>query len=446
MVVAGTAKVTISFDAWKQGNVASTQQELEIVPAAPDPQIATVSSQLQGELILPNKKGMLQGLRFSPDGNRLVAGDVSTGVIQIWDVANRVPLTTIEAGKTNSERGGGGGRGGGASFAVSPDWQKLYAKDGAEVGVWDPQSGKRIDTLQDKQQTNVRALMLSSDGNALITTAGRAGGLIWDTSTRKAQPLPDNLSLSAGALSSDGKVFASVQSEGFYSTAIQVIDLETRKVTTIAMPNKLAHAYVTDFTPDGKILRGAIEKYEEHLWQKWEKWQYTTKFWDVATGKEVASFPTEEPETTYTMASYSPDGKTLAGSRWTPRHGTRAEKLHAHLTTGAKLFLVDVPGKRTRSIILQDDAVVAAIAFSPDSKWVAVVTQPRGRGDPEAGDSDSVPQPRIHLVDAQEAKVRETLIAPPGQISALSFSPDGRTLASAGLGKVLLWTLPSSTR
>jgi WD40 repeat protein len=419
---------------------------MEIVPAAPDPQLAPVSSRLQGKLSFPNKKGMLQGLRFSPDGKRLVAGDGSAGIIQIWDVADRKPLTTIETGKAVTERGGA--RGGGASFALSPNWQKLYAKTGAEVGVWDPQSGKQIDTLQDTQMTGIRSLMLSSDGNVLITTAGRAGGLIWDTSNKKAQRLPEDLSVSSGALSRDGRYFAGVQSEGFYSNAIQVIDLQTREVkTTITMPHKLAHAYVTDFTPDGKVLRGAIEIYEEHLWQKWEKWNYTTKFWDVSTGKEVASFPTNESETTYTVASYSPDGKTLAGSRWAPRHGTRAEKLHAHLMAGAKLFLVDVPGKRTRDILLQEDAVVAAIAFSPDSKWVAVATQPRGQGaGSEVGEGDSLPQPRIHLVDAQEAKVRESLIAPPGQISALSFSPDGRTLASAGLGRVLLWTLPSSTR
>jgi WD40 repeat protein len=434
--------VTVSFDAWKQVHVAPARQEIEIVPAAADPQVATVSSQLQGELILPNKKGTPQGLCFSPDGKRLVAGDASAGVIQIWDVASQKPLTRIETGKTTTERRGA--RGGGAFFALSPDGQKLYANTGIEVGVWDPQSGKQIDKLHDERLTGIRSLILSSDGKALIT-AGQTGGLIWDTSTKKAESLPENLSLASGALSRDGKLFACIQSESYYSSAIQVIDLETRKMkTTIAMPNKLAHAYVTDFTPDGKILRGAIETYEEHLWQKWEKWNYTTKFWDVATGKEVASFPTDESETTYTMASYSPDGKALAASRWTPRHGTRAEKLHANLTTGAKLFLVDVPGKRTRGIILQDDAVVAAIAFSPDSKRVAVVTQPRGRGDPEAG--DALPQPQIHLVDVQTAQVRESLIAPPGPITALSFSPDARTLASSGLGKALLWSLPSGTR
>src|SRR5262245_25321618 len=241
MVVAGKAKVTVSFDAWKQGNVASIQQEMEIVPAAPDPQVATVSSQLQVELILPGKKGMLQGLRFSPDGKRLVAGDGAAGVIQIWDVANKKPLITIEAGKTTTDRGGE--RGGGASFALSPDWQRLYAKAGADVGVWDPQSGKQIDAFQDKQMSNVRSIMLSSNGSVLITTAGRSGGMFWDTLSKKAQTLPENLSLTSGALSRDGKFFASVQSDGFYSSSIQVIDLETRKVkTTIAMPHKLAQA------------------------------------------------------------------------------------------------------------------------------------------------------------------------------------------------------------
>src|SRR5262245_34616862 len=107
MVAAGKAKVTISFDAWKQGNVAAAEQEMEIVAAAPDPKWAQVSSRLAGELTLPDKKGMLQGLRFSPDGKRLVAGDASAGVIQIWDVVNRKRLTRFETGKTNTERGGG---------------------------------------------------------------------------------------------------------------------------------------------------------------------------------------------------------------------------------------------------------------------------------------------------------------------------------------------------
>jgi WD40 repeat protein len=441
MVAAGKAQVTVSFDAWKEGQVAAARQEIAIEPATADSPLAPVSERLVRELIHTNQQGTLQGLRFSPDGKRIVAGDTSAGIIQIWDVASGKPLTRIETGK--AKMGKGGGRGG-SSFVLSPDWQKLYAKKGAQVGVWDPQSGRQIDTLEDKQAGAAQSLMLSSDGNVLIAGAGKGAASVWDLSTRKAQPLTADVSLASGALSRDGKYFAGpVQGDGYYTSAIQVIDLGTRQVsTTIAIPQKLARAYVTDFSPDGKLIRGAIEIYDEHLWQKWEKWQYITKFWDAATGKEVASIPADESETSYSMLVYSPDGKALAATRWTPRKGTRAEKLHANLRNGAKLFLLDIPGKQVRGIILQENAVVGAIAFSPDSRWVAAVSQPRGKtADNEAGDVDNLLQPRIHLVDAHTARVRETLIAPHGPITALSFSPDGKTLASAGSGKALLWSL-----
>jgi WD40 repeat protein len=448
MVAAGKAQVTVSFDAWKEGKVAAAHQEIEIAPAAPDTRLAPVSPRLQGELVHASKQGMLQGLRFSPDGKRLVAGDTSAGIIQIWDVASGKPLCSIETEKGKMERGGGRGA---TPFALSPDWQRLYAKKGPQVGVWDTQSGRQIDTLQDKLSGGIRSLLLSSDGKALITTgAGKGAASIWDLSTRQAQPIPGNLSLASGALSRDGKYFAGpVQGDGYYTSAIQVTDLATGQArTTIAIPQKLTRAYVTDFTPDGKVIRGAIEMYAEQLWQKWEKWQYITKFWDAATGEETASFPADESETSYSKLAYSPDGKTLAATRWVPRKGTRAEKLHANLRTGAKLFLLDIPGKRLQGIILQENAVVGAIAFSPDSRWVAAVTQPLGKSAGiDVGDVDNLPQARIHLVDAHTAQVRESLIAPPGQVTALSFSPDGKTLASAGLGKVLLWNLtPALTK
>src|SRR5262245_8991317 len=155
-VAAGKAQVTISFDAWKEGKVAVAHQEMEVAPAAPESRLAAVSDRLQGELIHASKQGTLQGLRFSPDGSRLLAGDAAAGIIQIWDVPSRKPLISIETGKTKAERFGG--RGGGPSFALSPDWQKLYAKSGAEVGVWDTQTGRQIDNFPDKFATGIRSL------------------------------------------------------------------------------------------------------------------------------------------------------------------------------------------------------------------------------------------------------------------------------------------------
>jgi Tol biopolymer transport system component len=108
-----------------------------------------------------------------------------------------------------------------------------------------------------------------------------------------------------------------------------------------------------------------------------------------------------------------------------------------------KLFLFDLPGRGLAAEIpLGEKTFVGEPAFSPDGKWIAVPTQawpdgpPRGKADPE-----DLPQPRICLVEAAAGAVRETLVAPTGFAGCACFSPDGKTLATTSLGKVLLWDL-----
>jgi WD40 repeat protein len=47
------------------------------------------------------------------------------------------------------------------------------------------------------------------------------------------------------------------------------------------------------------------------------------------------------------------------------------------------------------------------------------------------------------MIDAAAGEVRESMIAPPGFVFSACFSPDGKTLATSGLGRVLLWDLSS---
>src|SRR5262249_43820080 len=83
-----------------------------------------------------------------------------------------------------------------------------------------------------------------------------------------------------------------------------------------------------------------------------------------------------------------------------------------------------------------------APAFSPDGRWLAVITQeyPDRRLGLETSALDFA-QPRIHLIDVVSGTIREALVAPQGIATEACFSPDGRTLATAGYGRVLLWDL-----
>ncbi len=172
--------------------------------------------------------------------------------------------------------------------------------------------------------------------------------------------------------------------------------------------------------------------------KKWDSWQSWMKWWDAATGREVASFECAKNEA-FTYVCLSPDGKTLAALNWTPFKGQRGDT--------RKLFLFSVPEKRlTRTVVLCEKSegqkpVVTRPAFSPDGKWIAVLTRTVPEKETDDLDPHDVPQPRILLIEAASGAIRETMISPQCFSNDVCFSPDGSTLATGGLGRVLLWDM-----
>jgi WD40 repeat protein len=181
------------------------------------------------------------------------------------------------------------------------------------------------------------------------------------------------------------------------------------------------------FSPDGKLLVGQVRGDPRKAGLHW------LKFWDPATGHETASVEGEKQDL-FLLMTFSPDGETLAVTN------ARSEQ--------GKLFLFDLPSKKiVRTVNLGEKAHagemtnVAQPAFSPDGKWVAVPTQVLPDRPPLGLDPQDVPQPRIHLIDVSTGTLRETLVAPQSLSWSVCFSPDGKTLATGGHGKVLLWDL-----
>jgi WD40 repeat protein len=441
----GSASLTLSFDAWKEGNVAPSRHQVEVVAPRTGLNPEAVSARFKGALIHPNRKGVLKGLRYSPDGKRLIAGDYPGGTIQVWDTQTGKELTKIETGY--------GYRSSADYFFLTPDWRAVFVsrqkrqharldRDGkklirwecdGEVRAWDPGTGALRETYQHSPPRGIHWLELAPDGSTFVTFEELSGEVegppnraasLWDVRTKQPRPLPVDLQPVA-VYAPDGKSLAAqATDEKQRVTAIKLIDVATaREKLAIPITEKGAQRIgFMDFAPGGKLLVGQVRD-ETNTGQHW------LKFWDAATGRELTSF-TGEKQDYFLWMTFSPDGRTLAVT-----NAARGEP--------GKLFLFDLPGRKlVKTITLGEKATVHRPAFSLDGKWLAVATQvfpdEFQRKEPAAED---VPQPRIHLVEVVADAVRETLIAPPGFTTSLCFSPDGRTLATSGNGRVLLWDL-----
>jgi WD40 repeat protein len=135
--------------------------------------------------------------------------------------------------------------------------------------------------------------------------------------------------------------------------------------------------------------------------------------WDTATGKEVRRLPAGQ-ELVISVA-FSPDGKTLAAGVSDNRTLVR---------------LWDVASGDLRWETTVKEGGQPTVTVSPDGRFVAV-----GSGRVAAKE----PCP-IHLLDADTGQEVRTLGSHQEHISALAFSPDGKTLASGSFdGMIGLW-------
>jgi WD40 repeat protein len=397
-----------------------------------------------------NPAGELFGLRFSPDGKRVIAGDFlrTSGVVRVWDPETGTPVTTIETGDGFWMPLD--------YFLPTPDWKTVYTcrrkrlvtrfeKDGkkeirvecdGDVRGWDLETGELQATFKHVPPRGIVAMELSPDGSVLLTREELSGEgengskgcvSLWDTLSGQYRTLPQGCSGRAIFLRDSTTIVIGAHDTDHYTTALKLFDVATlREKCSIPIAENFARAAATHLAPDGRHLIGFLQVFAgKGVWDGW--WHYL-KFWDVATGAEVASFHGEATEVGFSLGVSSPDGELLAVNNWRGKQ--------------TKLFLFDVPTRRLlRTIVLPEKVTVWQPAFSPDGRWIAWPTQamvPELEGQRDIPAED-LPQPRIHLVDVTAGAVRETIVAPQGFPSSACFSPDGKTLATSGRGEILLW-------
>ncbi len=400
------------------------------------------------------------GYTFAPDGKTLASWDTMYGTTRLWDVGTGKeirrlspdghipPLTQLlfcHDGRTlvsytqNDhtmrfwDRGSGKEirSSGDAHMAIdflsfSPDGRSLAAGSKIEwtFRLWDVAARKKLRRFELNPLT---ALRFSSDGSQLASAAWRDGQVrIWDVAGGKElRRIPANENdkfIECMAWSGDGKVLATWDG----SDPIRLWNPETGKpLRELIAGTDLIESLV--FSSDSKILAVLASE------RKPGSQESRILLWAVDTGRPLRSlegprFVVNADFYTHARVAFSSDGRTLAA-------GGQGE--------GTAIYLWESASWRRR-LTLKHDHDVASLALSPDGKLLAVVdvihSAEEGAATGRIPTPDEVQRPRVHLWDVDAEKELPPLKGHRGSIKSLSFSPDGKLLATGSNDTtILLW-------
>ena len=458
------------------------------------------AERLQAEDVTGIEFNRVISLAFSPDGTRLASGRLDR-TVRLWDTtSNNEPILLQKQSLSRALlRSTQEFVDGPNVLLFSPDGKILACGEGQNVKLWDITTGELITTLKGHIGL-VDNLAFSPDGSILASASGEGTVLYWNIKT--GDQLPPKITehtdeLETISFMKGSSTLASVD----YSGIITSWDLETSQRTTHRTKTAFENtrywleSIPLAFSPDGTKLasKGILNTPTAPLG--------TTpriRLIDVTSGRELTSL-TYSNENVADHLIFSPDGKTVVFSAHGHTYGkirlwnTETDKIldirfsdqpawiraAAFSPDGNKLVAGTSDGKvqmwdAKTGVHLTSffdkqppkSGALVNLTFTSDGALLAVVymRQIHLLGSPKiphfkeiSAEPDlfwdgSVFSPDntllilsligggIQLRDVTTGKVLKTLRGHTGAPNVFSFSPDGKTLVSAGGdGTILLW-------
>jgi WD40 repeat protein len=387
----------------------------------------------------PGESSRLVGI--SQDGKRLAVMDGgwrTEGVVRQWDMATGKEIRLYSAHADEVSH-----------LAYSPDGKLLASgSNDRTIRLWDPATGK-LRRILEGHRGEVCAVAFSSDGKTLASSSLDGTTRLWDVATGRqlaafenpnAQPMgmggmgmrfhqgPGSVALS---FAPDGKTLFAAGANGM----LAAWDWRARKEIQRKVLQKDWSAHPVFLPNLGAVLTAGTGA----TWEFDERADEPMRLWSLSTGKAIQEINLlKTRENWYSLSctglAAAPDERMLVSSQVLVSQSLRGPRYHDPV-----LCLWErVTG---REILRIKDAMSAALAFSPDSRLLAVDD---GGVTFFAGRAGAVSQgAHISLWDTLTGERLSGHVGHTAQVRCLAFAPDGKSFASASADHtILIWTTP----
>ncbi len=341
-------------------------------------------------LTSPDMHAGINGLAFSPDGTRLMAGDTESSALKIWDIGPNGNAEWANFPAAREEL---------PPVAFTPDSHRVLttSPNGNVLALWDLQSRRPVVTIDPATIGYINAVDVSPDGSMIAAGGWSLSGdrtyagenaAVWDIATRhELFTVWHRYDATGVAFSPDGNHLATVD----YLGTVKITDLNGRVTRTVRDKGRYGGTSV-QFSFDGRLIATAGHT---------KTGVPRTRLWDWESGTVVKTIQAA-------AVDFDPTGPKMVTS----------------LERRAEIW--DLDGFKPVAQLTGPAQDIRQIAYSPDGSLVAT-----GRDDGT-----------IQLFHTDTGSEYLVLPGHACAISGLAFSPDGTKLASTSeCGDLRVWAL-----